>query len=231
MVEVNPSGVNYLCSGSTFTASVAEGAAGYQWLDNSEIIAGATAASYQVTGPGSYQVAVRSADNCLAVSDVVIVFAKSSPAIPVVTFNGSSLISSESPNGYQWYKNGEQIVGATNQTLVLTENGTYFVEVSGNNDCYSRSEEINITNIGIQSQDAVKGLSVYPNPFGNNLTIQSSSEGVYSITDVSGKSLLSGKLNGKQGVTWINTEFLAAGMYQLRIQQDGLPEKMMKLIK
>lgn len=44
--------------------------------------------------------------------------------------------------GYQWYKDGKPIIGATNQTFDVYKHGEYKVEVTNSHGCSSKSNEI-----------------------------------------------------------------------------------------
>src|SRR5207249_3327743 len=56
------------------------------------------------------------------------------PATPVITQNFDTLTSSSASN-YQWYLDGNIIPGATSQSLVITQAGTYMVVVSNSFGC------------------------------------------------------------------------------------------------
>lgn len=56
------------------------------------------------------------------------------PTPPVITQNLDTLTST-SANGYQWYLDGIIIPGATSQTLLISQTGTYVVVVSNSNGC------------------------------------------------------------------------------------------------
>jgi len=80
----------------------------------------------------SYFLQVTNTANCIS-RDTVVITVNPQPSMPVVSASGPltfcsggsvTLTSSVSPN-YQWYKNGVQISGATNQTLVVIESGDY----------------------------------------------------------------------------------------------------------
>lgn len=62
------------------------------------------------------------------------------PAIPTVTDNGVSLTASSAAS-YQWYRNGNLMVGANNQSYTPLEAGIYVVRVTDNVSCvYSYSQ-------------------------------------------------------------------------------------------
>jgi hypothetical protein len=130
----------------------------------------------------------------------------------------------------QWYKDGEPIEGATANTYSITEPGSYYVTASpstctnyvnttitqpivaeANSDCA----------LGIDNPAAADKFMLYPNPAKNTLNIrlgQSSNVSDYSVIDVSGKILLSGKAGSESA---INISSLAAGTYLLKLSGDS----------
>jgi hypothetical protein len=92
----------------------------------------------------------------------------------------------------------------------------------------SRSNVANTGSIGF-SEIGGSGIRVFPNPSRGQITIESSSNenGRFTISDISGRICLSGKLNGQS--TAVSVEHLPAGMYVL--QFDGKPEWRKKIIK
>ncbi|HSH66570.1 MAG TPA: T9SS type A sorting domain-containing protein, partial [Bacteroidia bacterium] len=89
---------------------------------------------------------------------------------PEITEN-NDLLSGPSLPGltYQWYMNGNQIAGATNQTYAPTSNGNYTLQVS-NGKCSSTSDIYSFT-IGIHSYELDKLITVYPNPVNETIFI------------------------------------------------------------
>ncbi len=58
------------------------------------------------------------------------------PSAPTVTVTGRMTLTSSAERGNQWYKDGEPIAGATDQTYTASETGKYFVTAS-NGSCES----------------------------------------------------------------------------------------------
>jgi hypothetical protein len=146
------------------------------------------------------------------------------PDIPAVTQNGNVLTSS-SPTGNQWYINDTAILGATSQNHTCTQIGTYFVEVTNEYKCSSKSENINVTVLGIAGTNGIRSIQIYPNPTSGQLRVTSNElreNTVVEIFDIVGKChLLLVTCNGI-----IDISHLSAGMYFLKI--DG---KVYKVIK
>lgn len=115
------------------------------------------------------------------------------PQIPTITQNGGQLQSSAAMS-YQWFLNGNPINGATSQTYVPTQSGSYTVQVTDMNGCSATSSVFNYTTTSYISSTNYE-VSIYPNPTeGNVLHIQSNSHSqwIYQIVDVNGKTLQSG---------------------------------------
>jgi hypothetical protein len=126
-----------ICAGSPTTIGIADPNSNslYSWTSNPQGFT-STLQTPLVNPPATttYFLQVTNFANCIR-RDTVVVTVNPQPAMPVVSASGPltfcsggsvTLTSSVSPN-YQWYKNGVQISGATNQTLVVTESGDYKV--------------------------------------------------------------------------------------------------------
>ena len=88
-----------------------------------------------------------------------------------------TLIANASGYSYQWLdcNNGNTpINGATNQTFVATDNGSYAVEID-NGTCTVVSDCIQVTSVGIDD-NVFNTIRVYPNPANGQVTISSESE-------------------------------------------------------
>ncbi|PWU14633.1 MAG: hypothetical protein C5B50_16995 [Verrucomicrobia bacterium] len=137
-------------SNVTFTVA-ASGAApiSYQWLFNSNNIAGATNVSLtmtnvQLTNAGSYSVLVTNPSSSVLSSNAVLtvlgapsitVQPQSQAAVPGLTASFSAAAFGATPLKYQWLFNSNNIAGATNSSfslspVQLTNAGTYSVRVT-----------------------------------------------------------------------------------------------------
>jgi hypothetical protein len=147
-ISVNPVGATK-CVGETYTFSVtASNVGGYQWILNNEDIVGANSATYNIASicdvcdEGSYKVEVSGTGACREsvtsnAADLVVKIPVDITDDPetqtvcegtAVTF---SVTATGDITGYQWYKNGQILTGATSSTYGIT------AQSSMNGDKYS----------------------------------------------------------------------------------------------
>ncbi len=137
----------------------------------------------------------------------------------IITAEGETLSATEG-SAWQWYLDGEIIDGATNQSITITDMGTYSVEVTNDAGCSATSEGVTITSINdLATQMAV----LFPNPMTSSSTLILG-EGIYSvtITDAAGRIVRAYEnING--GTHTLDRDGLASGVYQLQIASKDQP--------
>ncbi|MBW8050032.1 MAG: T9SS type A sorting domain-containing protein [Cytophagales bacterium] len=115
------------------------------------------------------------------------------PTQPTITQSGNTLICLPAAAGYQWYLDSIfLIIGATNQTYIITQSGNYTVAVTDSNGCKATSNAFNAIFTGISDQSGNSiSISIYPNPTSNEFTIDiglSKTESVQlKVTDILGR--------------------------------------------
>jgi hypothetical protein len=90
------------------------------------------------------------------------------------TSNGNTLTANDAAS-YQWFLNGIEIAGATQQTYEITETGNYSVMVEDANGCdgVSDAEVISYTGISIINSNLCK---VFPNPTSEMVSVNVGSQ-------------------------------------------------------
>ncbi|MBK8848087.1 MAG: T9SS type A sorting domain-containing protein [Bacteroidetes bacterium] len=153
--DIAISGATSFCDGGqvTLTAPVSQS---YLWSN------GATTPSIVVDTTSSYTVIVTSFDSaCVGYSNAVQVTEFSLPPIPLI--NGSNgTFTSSIANHYQWYLNGNVMVGDTNQTFIPIAFGAYNVVITDSNGCTASSATF--TYAAINELNTSKDFTIYPNP-------------------------------------------------------------------
>jgi hypothetical protein len=78
---------------------------------------------------------------------------------------------------------------------------------------------------------AAAGISVYPNPAKDYVTVElpENTAGTLALFDLNGKIVINQPVRGN--VATINTTSLSAGVYMLRLVQDGVAGIGVKLVK
>jgi hypothetical protein len=136
------------------------------------------------------------------------------PEKPTVTEDSNTLTSS-SASGYQWYKDGVAISGATDQTYTAIENGDYHVEVTNTYDCSSvASDAVTVSISGIDHISKMK-IDIFPNPMQDYTRIN------YNLTKTAQINITVFDASGNQVTTLINT-YKPIGDHEIIWRNPGL---------
>ncbi len=137
--SISPAGSITILQGNTVTLNASIGTT-YLWSD------GSTTQSITVSNSGNYLVTVTNSNGCISQSNAVQVIVISSQSMLSALGNTSFcdgysvILSSYSPQGNQWFFNGQVLNGETNQQLTATDSGYYSLAVFQNgNWLYSDS--------------------------------------------------------------------------------------------
>lgn len=107
----------------------------------------------------------------------------------------------------------------TNQELILTANGTYYVIVT-ENDCPSeQSNSILVDNVIVQEYDK-NLILISPNPFADLLTIKNQSSETYQFTMYNGIGQIVFKGILETEIT-LNTSALTNGLYIIKFVDNS----------
>lgn len=132
---------------------------------------GANTQRIQVSTSGIYALSVTNVGGCQSLPTFINVTVNPLPTKPIVTLTNFEL-SSTVAGSYQWYRDGNAIVGATSKTYQADKNGIYFVEVANEFGCKTKSEPVSVTGLGVDDGLAtVNALNVYPNPFSRDINV------------------------------------------------------------
>jgi hypothetical protein len=163
-----------LCEGDTILIGGTPGASGgtppysFLWTPSSGLSSNTIPAPFAFpTSNTIYLLTVTDSKGCIAgASDTVIV---NSIATPIVTDSNDTLFCTPAPY-YQWYLNGNIILGAENSFYVPVVDGDYTVIVSDSNSCESASATISFT-LYTANLNIAEEIKVFPNPASGELYI------------------------------------------------------------
>lgn len=140
-----------------------------------------------------------------------------------ISANGDTL-STVFASSYQWYFNGNPIPGGTSQTLVASNSGNYYVEVTYANGCTSTSPSLYHSMTAINKL-ALGDVKVYPNPAGSQINVSidgSNSEDLeLEIHDQTGR-LISEQNFGLTSFVSIDINSLNPGVYYITLRSGQL---------
>ncbi|MDP2187098.1 MAG: T9SS type A sorting domain-containing protein [Sphingobacteriaceae bacterium] len=222
-------GATTICEGTSvlLNASPVTGVT-YVWLRNGAVLTGQTSPTLSVTLAGDYRVIVTNTSSCFDTSATVTVTVNPRPSTPVISISATSdTLFSSIAIGNQWYLNGAAISGATSQTLVITQNGSYRAIVIDGNSCASDSSNlINVLNVGVREAFNLD-LNLYPNPTNGkawvSLDLPAHGTLEVEVLSVTGQRVhfeQQGNASGRVQLE-LNLQNVADGMYFVRVQQGA----------
>jgi len=141
------------------------------------------------------------------------------PTPPIVTVTGGDTLISTHCFGYQWYRDGSLIAGATDSFYVATQGGTYSVQGADSLGCTGISNGILITGLSDLTSGET-GIKLYPNPVSDELTISFNRKEtcVAVITDMLGQELIRNMIYEPQNTRSISIKELSNGIYLLQLR-------------
>ncbi|MDF3027748.1 MAG: hypothetical protein K0S23_2055 [Fluviicola sp.] len=214
VAQTNPSTPIVICDGEIAEISALPSTGvSYQWLMDSVAEVDSTNANYSTGIAGGY--AVITSNICgTDTSDVVNVVVNPLPPTPIITESGVFLIASPAGGVYQWYLDGAEILGETNDSLTVLQNGTYTVVVTNAFDCSSESANFEVDYVSL-AENSLDLISVFPNPSSGQFTIKAKTSGLISITTSEGKLIHSEQLSENSDMS-INLSEYGSAVYFIR---------------
>ncbi len=200
-----------ICAGDVLTITAPSGFTTYTWSNGAGINPITIATS---TSSLTLQVANGACTSPL--SDPLNIVVNPYPTA-TITPNGSVLTAS-SGDSYQWYQNGNEVVGGTEQSFEFNEleYGSYVVDVT-DNGCKSTSAEFTYLITGLEKN--TNGLKVYPNPVEENLFIEFKAPYTIQVIGVNGNLIQN--LNAQSIPSSLDFSSMAKGIYFLKIKNEN----------
>jgi hypothetical protein len=144
------------------------------------------------------------------------------PIKPVISLNGNILESSKAEQ-YQWFFNGDSIVGANNRTFAPPVSGMYAVQTVDSNECVSLSDPYNFVISGLDHKDR-NALTIFPNPSSGKVYItlaekSTRSNAKLNIFDYTGRLILNKEVILSDRIE-LDLQDLTKGIYQVILNDN-----------
>ena len=210
------------CVGDTVTMTATSGI-GYLWSN------GSTTASTIATTTGWYWVDVTLAQGCTARDSIFITF---QPGPQPTLFQVGSQVCTGTFLSYQWFLNGVPIPGATGPCTPISSNGSYTVQVTDSTGCGGMGGPLILT--GTENA-VLGAFAVYPIPARDILHVQifqpTSEAGMAMLYDLSGKMVRKWPIESSSTALSFSLQGLPEGTYLFELKARGMSgmKKVLKL--
>lgn len=232
------------CNDSLVTLT-ANGGAGmmYQWYRNGISIPGAFNRIYNTQTAGTYSVVVQNQWGCSKLSKVSYIPVLNPEASilvdgsPLICIGDSVKIIANVGQGYtyQWLRNNNIILGATQNYFYAKQKGQYKVVVTNANLCSatSKGKSISVGNCNLANRRSdhvtddsslLDGITVYPNPFTHSLSFeldQFIEDLNWTLLDLSGRKCMEGVSNPNQLTILLKDINIHSGLYFLVLESKS----------
>jgi hypothetical protein len=162
-------------------------------------------------------------DGCQSTSNSINVDLCQGLTAPELVVNGNTFSVADEWDNYQWYQDGNLIDGANSAAYTASENGTYYVVVSTNENCEYQSDsylyESGGNPAGVTENELLK-ISVYPNPVHEILNINLG--GIPAPDDLFIFNSLGQVVFHQNFDTWIDLSSLQSGVYYVKVGEYSL---------
>ncbi|NHM07882.1 T9SS type A sorting domain-containing protein [Flavobacterium sp. CYK-4] len=166
------------------------------------------------------------ANNTITLTNVVL------PTATIV-YGNVTLTTTEVFDTYQWYLDGDPIVGATQQTYVPSVQGDYYCVVTKNN-CVAESNVITAPFLSNDSFDFKNNAQIYPNPASDfiDVSFNGNWDGNYNIINTLGQVVWSAKEDtaARKSIR-LSVSDLKTGLYIVELKINGVIQKLKFLKK
>jgi PKD repeat protein len=167
------------CEGGSVMLDAGAGFADYAWSG------GQTTQTITVSAGGTHSVTVTDGNGCTGSDDITV----SENPLPVAGFTDSPsgltvTFTNTSTNGtsYDWTFGDGGTSTSTSPSHTYTSGGTFTVTLIATNACGSDTTTSTVTVTGIEDGVFTGGVSLYPNPAQNEVTLSTDIQGAHEVT-------------------------------------------------
>jgi Leucine-rich repeat (LRR) protein len=241
-ITINTGGTTKYCENETIntllTANINAGIeiVGYRWLRSGSVLANETQRTLSIIQAGEYSLQVRDNNGCVFLSPTIKIEVLPKPTVQINRTGDSLRATISNAKGnvqFLWYKDNNLMSEIKAQTILARTNGLYYVVVTDDNNCPTKSAGINLVVTGIDEELSAKTV-VYPNPtqgelyitLPDNFTLQHSQ--LYNV--LGQRQIMTEKILSSTQLL-LNTENLASGVYNLLLEGKNGVQIHKKIVK
>jgi uncharacterized repeat protein (TIGR03803 family) len=186
-----------------------------------------SAGEVTLINPGSVSITANQSGSGFyeAASPQTQTFCITPPKPTVTTSNNNSespVLTSSAATGNQWFKNESLIVNAINQTLTVTEAGTYKVKVTVDGCSSEFSDNVPSIITGISTSQTQEQMFFYPNPVQNKLTITLSGNKRSFISIVRIDGIVTASFETSDNIVDVDVTGYSPGLYMVQVNQNQI---------
>lgn len=145
---------------------------------------------------------------------------------PLIIFSYPALLAGDTGVSFQWFLNGEAIEGATSETWIPQENGSYTVAIEDENGCATLSAPFAFNSLNLDRSEA-NPFNIYPNPSDGIVYFDLSALGGVNaklqVFDYLGKELYR-QVGVMQDLFSLDGESLGSGIFIVRVTDPATGE-------
>ena len=143
-----------ICIGDTATLKSSLVGSSYKWTINHSFVSANTTNTYKTTTANLYTLTIKDANGCIDSTDFRVTV-NPLPVVDSIQIGGDTVICKGSSVSfgvfnkaeyitYQWFKNGVAIPGATSNSYVATDSGTYYLQVTNSYGCKGKGRNLHV---------------------------------------------------------------------------------------
>lgn len=214
-----------ICAGQSLTLDAGNPGSSYTWSNSNAVTQTLT-----VSNAGNYVAYVTGTNGCVGISSINVAV-QQAPSAGGIFMQGTypnmnfTVLNAQNTQMYNWnfgdgstLNNGPASVNHTYQTP-----GTYSVTATLTNACSNTDvvQSFEVVNTASLTENTLSGLTIFPVPATDKLTVQMPESVQYSMTVFAATGALVQAKNFYTGSTVLNVQSWEKGIYFLQIEQDN----------
>lgn len=204
----------------------------YQWYFNQDLINGYNMTYMDVSQTGSYMMSIVDPSGCSAFSVDTFLIVCDNNLEPEIIVDGT-LLSIENPSNLdcQWFLNGVEVFGETQNEMTATQSGNYSIELFDQWGCEYKSQDVAVNLASLVNFDDAN-ITLFPNPASSYIELSlenlNSSDVIVSVLDLQGREMSRDSFNSNN--YRLDISKMNRGTYLVVIQLESVRKTIRLLV-